>query len=65
VSSETYDYVYRWGNNGRRRDLKGKRCRLLAQGSSMHSVLIELEDGEKVITSRRAIKKRKVRADDS
>lgn len=54
-----FDRVYRWKNNEKRKHLFGKACRILAYGSSMHSVLIEFEDGERVITSRRAVSRKK------
>ena len=52
-----FDCIYGWGNNGVRRELKGKRCRIVATGSSQRSVLLEFEDGRKIITSVRAIRK--------
>jgi hypothetical protein len=51
-----FDQIYFWKNNDRRRELKGKRCRVIAVGSTKHSVLLEFEDGTRVITSRRAIR---------
>lgn len=59
VAEIPFDRVYYWKNNPKRLRLNGKACRLLARGTSMHSVLIEFEDGERVITSRRAIRKKK------
>ncbi len=56
---QTFDRTYRWKNNPKRAHLVGKHCRVIAHGSSMHSVLLEFEDGERVITSRRATVKRK------
>ena len=50
-------YVYAWGNNPVRRALKGRRCRILAQGP-MGTVLIEMCDtGELTTTSRRALRR--------
>lgn len=49
-------YRYAWGNNPVRAKLKGKRCRLLANGT-MGSVAAEFEDGTKIVTSRRALRK--------
>ena len=51
-----YDRVYRWGNNARRAELRGRRCRIVARGA-LGSVLVELEDGERVVTSRRAVRR--------
>jgi hypothetical protein len=54
-------YVYLWGNNPRRAQLRGRQCRILARGR-MNTVLIELVDtGERVTTSSRALR----RIDDS
>jgi hypothetical protein len=48
-------YVYRWGNNSRRAELLGRRCRILARGR-MSTVLVEfLDNGERVTTSSRAL----------
>ena len=55
-----FDRIYRWKNSERRQELYGKRCRVLAKGSTMRSVLVEFEDGERVICSARAL--RRVRA---
>jgi len=52
---ETKQYIYGWKNNAKRRALYGRRCRALARGK-MNSVLVEFEDGNREIISRRAIK---------
>ncbi len=49
-------HVYAWGNNSRRADLKGRACRIVATGR-MGSALVEFADGERVITSRRAVRR--------
>ncbi len=50
-------YSYAWGNNARRRALQGRRCRILARGR-MNTVLIEfLDNGERVTTSTRALRR--------
>jgi hypothetical protein len=50
-------YVYAWGNNARRRTLQGRRCRLIARGR-MSTVLVEfLDNGERVTTSSRALRR--------
>ncbi len=50
-------FVYAWGNNSRRSELKGRRCRILAAGA-MRTVLVEfLDNGERVTTSRRALRR--------
>jgi hypothetical protein len=47
--------VYAWRNNERRAGLYGRRCRVVATGAMM-TVLVEFEDGERVTTSRRALR---------
>jgi hypothetical protein len=50
------EYVYAWGNNARRAQLKGRRCVVEARGC-MGTVLVRfLDTGERVTTSRRALK---------
>lgn len=59
-----YDHVWYW----RTRPLcswtcthahrKGQRCRVLARGS-MNSILVEFEDGYRVVTSRYAVRRAK------
>ena len=50
-------YKYHWGNNPVRRQLKGRACEVLASGR-MGSILISMADtGERVITSRRAVRR--------
>ena len=50
------EYVYAWGNNARRAQLKGRRCVVEARGR-MGTVLVRfLDTGERVTTSRRALK---------
>jgi len=47
---------YAWGNNPARATLKGHACRILVVGR-MASVLIETDDGRRVVTSRRALRR--------
>lgn len=55
---EVQVYIYAWGNNRRRAELKGRECVVLARGT-MNSVLIRfLDTGERVVTSRNAIRQR-------
>ena len=50
-------YKYHWGNNPVRRQLKGRACMILASGK-MGSCLIAMADtGERIITSRRAVRR--------
>jgi len=56
-NAESTGMVYRWGNNVRRDQLKGRRCVVLARGT-MSTILVQfLDTGEKVTTSRRAVKR--------
>lgn len=49
-------YVFAWGNNERRAALKGRRCVVEARGR-MNTVLVRfLDTGERVTTSRRALR---------
>jgi hypothetical protein len=49
--------VFAWGNDERRAALKGRRCVVLAQGA-MSTVLVRfLDTGERVTTSRRALRR--------
>jgi hypothetical protein len=46
---------YRWGNNEKRKTLKGRDCRVLAKGAK-GSILIEfLDNGQKEIVSFRSV----------
>lgn len=48
-----YDRIYVWGNNPRRAELKGLKCRILCMGARQ-SALFEFENGERVVSSIRA-----------
>jgi hypothetical protein len=55
VPQMTY-YIYAWGNNSRRAELKGRRCVVEARGR-MNTVLVRfLDNGERVTTSNRALR---------
>lgn len=49
-----YPCVWRW--KIRRPDRKGQRCRVLARGR-LNSCLVEFPDGEKIVTSRYAVRR--------
>jgi hypothetical protein len=55
-------YRYSWGNNPhlwkqrKRATLKNRLCRILATGKK-NSVMVEFEDGQREIVSRRALRK--------
>ena len=57
MSGVSVVYVYAWANNPRRAALRGRRCVLEAVGA-MGTVLIRfLDTGERVTTSRRALRR--------
>lgn len=50
-------YKYTWGNNEKRKTMKGRYCKLLKVGRK-NSVLIEFcDNGQTEIVSRRALRK--------
>lgn len=50
-------YVYYWGNNPKRASMKGRRCRLLGC-AAMNTVFIEfLDNGQREVTDRRALRR--------
>lgn len=51
-------YKYMWGNNPKRKKMKGRLCKVICFSGSMGSALVEfLDTGERVNTSRRALKR--------
>lgn len=53
---EELPYVYVWGNNEKRATLKGRPCRVVARGTTMRSVMVEFENGQREIVSYRALR---------
>lgn len=49
-----YDHIYRWGNNEKRKLLKGRRCSIIARGKK-NSIMIEFENGQREIVSLRSV----------
>ena len=50
-------YIFAWGNNSKRAKLKGRKCFILFSGK-MNSIVVEfLDDGQKEVISRRALRK--------
>ena len=50
-------YVYTWGNNPKRKTLKGRQCRVLARGT-MNSAMVEfIDNGQREVISRNAIRR--------
>lgn len=47
---------YAWRNNAKRKTLYGRWCRIICSGA-MNSVLIEFENGQREIVSRRALRR--------
>jgi len=50
-------YVYRLGNNPKRIELKGRRCRVVCH-LAKNSALVEFETGQREVVSRNALKRR-------
>lgn len=51
-------YDYAWGNNEKRATMKGRPCKVVARGTSMRSVMVEFENGQREIVSYRALRER-------
>jgi len=49
-----YRYVYMWGNNEKRKLMKGRLCRVVVRGK-MNSALIEFENGQCEVVSRNSV----------
>jgi hypothetical protein len=49
-----YDHIWFWKT--RLPDRKGQSCRVLIRARRMNSVLVEFEDGYRVVTSRHAVR---------
>lgn len=56
AASAAYDRVYVWGNNPKRATYRGRTCRVVARGA-LGSVLVEFENGERTVTSARAVRR--------
>lgn len=50
----TFNYVWFWRT--RLPERKGQKCRVIARGK-MNSILVEFEDGYRVVASRYAVRK--------
>ena len=51
-----YPYLYVWGNNEKRADMKGRRCRVIKRWNK-NSALIEFVNGQRENVSRNALRK--------
>jgi len=49
-------YKYVWGNNSKRRELRGRQCVILAR-LPLNSAVVEFGDGQREIISRNALRK--------
>ena len=47
---------YNWANNDKRKSLKNRLCRIISTGAK-GSILVEFEDGQREIVSRRSVRK--------
>jgi hypothetical protein len=54
----SFDHIWYWTTKARPAlgDRKGQRCRVLARGK-LNSIMVQFEDGHKVITSRYAVRR--------
>jgi len=52
-----FDLVWHWRQRPVGHDRKGQRCRVLVRAPAMNSVLVEFEDGFRVVTSRHAVRR--------
>lgn len=50
-------HTFMWGNNPKRKTLRGRHCRIVVRGQAMHSVLVEFENGQREVVSYRALRK--------
>lgn len=53
--STGYDHVWWW--RSRLPERKGQRCRVLVRARRMNTILVEFEDGFRVVTSRYAVRR--------
>ena len=51
------EFVYSWGNNPKRKLLKGKTCKVIARGK-MNSALVEFNNKQREIISRNAVRRK-------
>ena len=55
-------YVFAWGNNPKRATLKGRRLRVLSTGAKQSCLVEFLDNGQRELVSRRALRKEAARA---
>jgi len=54
--SDNYPFYFAWKNNSKRRELHGRRLRILARGT-MNSRLVEFENGQMEVISGHSIRR--------
>jgi len=54
--SDKLTHIYVWGNTPLRASLKGRKCRIVTTGART-SALYEFENGARVVSSRRAVRR--------
>lgn len=52
-----FDRTYHWSGNREHLRFHRRICRFVAKGSSGRAALIEFEDGERIVTSIRTVRK--------
>lgn len=57
ASTETPVYDRVFVSKKRKPELNGKPCRIIVYGATRHSVLLEFENGERVIAWARAVRR--------
>lgn len=50
------EYIYTWGNNEKRKTLKGRKCKVLKR-LAVNSAIVEFENGQREVVSRNALRK--------
>ena len=56
MKAAEFTHTYGWKNNERRAAMFGRPCRVVVRGA-MGSVMVEFEDGQREIISRRALRR--------
>ena len=51
-------YIYCWGNNEKRRQMKGRVCRVLGRGKKNSCYIEFIDNGQKEIVSRNSLRKK-------
>jgi len=52
------EFIYSWGNNPKRKLLKGRTCKVIARGR-MNSALVEFNNKQREIISRNALRRKR------